>query len=201
MLKNFRKIFTKIKTKDILENNLSHCEDEIHKNIGINDTEPFINEEDEDIKLDDVKDTATHNIVRTRLNAYVIKNKEEDFRLMDYDMDTGEVLWIEGKLFNNLRGLERVRWSPSSGSATVYYGYISMEDSGDKLVSSVYIMNIIKDMIKKDSLGDIVYNIKNDTITINYKNPSTTNSLKYFIYMVFLQWLRWKCYLIKMAYL
>ena len=137
MLKNFRKIFTKIKTKDILENNLSHCEDEIHKNIGINDTEPFINEEDEDIKLDDVKDTATHNIVRTRLNAYVIKNKEEDFRLMDYDMDTGEVLWIEGKLFNNLRGLERVRWSPSSGSATVYYGYISMEDSGDKLVSSV----------------------------------------------------------------
>ena len=33
MLKNFRKIFTKIKTKDILENNLSHCEDEIHKNI------------------------------------------------------------------------------------------------------------------------------------------------------------------------
>ena len=51
MLKNFRKTFTKIKTKDILENNLSHCEDEIHKNIGINDTEPFINEEDEDIKL------------------------------------------------------------------------------------------------------------------------------------------------------
>ena len=94
MLKNFRKIFTKIKTKDILENNLSHCEDEIHKNIGINDTEPFINEEDEDIKLDDVKETATRNIVRTRLNAYVIKNKEEDFRLMDYDMDTGEVVWI-----------------------------------------------------------------------------------------------------------
>ena len=147
MLKNFRKIFTKIKTKDILENNLSHCEDEIHKNIGINDTEPFINEEDEDIKLDDVKETATRNIVRTRLNAYVIKNKEEDFRLMDYDMDTGEVVWIEGKLFNNLRGLQRVRWSPSSGSATVYYGYISVEDSGDKLVSSVYIMNIIKDKL------------------------------------------------------
>ena len=180
MLKNFRKIFTKIKTKDILENNLSHCEDEIHKNIGINDTEPFINEEDEDIKLDDVKETATRNIVRTRLNAYVIKNKEEDFRLMDYDMDTGEVVWIEGKLFNNLRGLQRVRWSPSSGSATVYYGYISVEDSGDKLVSSVYIMNIIKDMIKKDSLGDIVYNIKNDTITINYKNPSETQKPKVF---------------------
>lgn len=180
MLKNFRKIFTKIKTKDILENNLSHCEDEIHKNIGINDTEPFINEEDEDIKLDDVKETATRNIVRTRLNAYVIKNKEEDFRLMDYDMDTGEVVWIEGKLFNNLRGLQKVRWSPSSGSATVYYGYISVEDSGDKLVSSVYIMNIIKDMIKKDSLGDIFYNIKNDTITINYKNHSETQKPKVF---------------------
>ena len=35
MLKNFRKIFTKIKTKDILENNLSLCEDEIYINIGI----------------------------------------------------------------------------------------------------------------------------------------------------------------------
>ena len=127
-----------------------------------------------------MKETATRNIVRTRLNAYVIKNKEEDFRLMDYDMDTGEVVWIEGKLFNNLRGLQRVRWSPSSGSATVYYGYISVEDSGDKLVSSVYIMNIIKDMIKKDSLGDIVYNIKNDTITINYKNPFETQKPKVF---------------------
>ena len=55
-----------------------------------------------------------------------------------------------------------------------------MEDSGDKLVSSVYIMNIIKDMIKKDSLGDIVYNIKNDTITINYKNPFETQKPKVF---------------------
>ena len=55
-----------------------------------------------------------------------------------------------------------------------------MEDSGDKLVSSVYIMNIIKDMIKKDSLGDIVYNIKNDTITINYKNPSEPQKPKVF---------------------
>ena len=169
MLKNFRKIFTKIKTKDAVDNDLYHSQNEVAKNIEVNDIEPFINGEHEDIKLDDIKETVTHNIVRTRLNAYVIKNKEEDFRLMDYDMDTGEVVWIEGKLFNNLRGLQRVRWSPSSGSATVYYGYISVEDSGDKLVSSVYIMNIIKDMIKKDSLGDIVYNIKNDTITINYK--------------------------------
>ena len=149
MLKNFRKIFTKIKTKDAVDNDLYHSQNEVAKNIEVNDIEPFINGEHEDIKLDDIKETVTHNIVRTRLNAYVIKNKEEDFRLMDYDMDTGEVVWIEGKLFNNLRGLQRVRWSPSSGSATVYYGYISVEDSGDKLVSSVYILNIIKDMIKK----------------------------------------------------
>lgn len=180
MLKNFRKIFTKIKTKDAVDNDLYHSQNEVAKNIEVNDIEPFINGEHEDIKLDDIKETVTHNIVRTRLNAYVIKNKEEDFRLMDYDMDTGEVVWIEGKLFNNLRGLQRVRWSPSSGSATVYYGYISVEDSGDKLVSSVYIMNIIKDMIKKDSLGDIVYNIKNDNITINYKNPSETLKPKVF---------------------
>ena len=122
MLKNFRKIFTKIKTKDAVDNDLYHSQNEVAKNIEVNDIEPFINGEHEDIKLDDIKETVTHNIVRTRLNAYVIKNKEEDFRLMDYNVDTGEVVWIEGKLFNNLRGLKRVRWSPSSGSATVYYG-------------------------------------------------------------------------------
>ena len=55
-----------------------------------------------------------------------------------------------------------------------------MEENGEKLVSSVYIMNIIKEMLKKDSLGDIVYNIKNGTITINYKNNSTTNKPKVF---------------------
>ena len=41
-------------------------------------------------------------------------------------------------------------------------------------------MNKIKEMLKKDSLGDIVYNIKNGTITINYKNNSTTNKPKVF---------------------
>lgn len=180
MLKNLREIFNKIKIKDTVENGMVDCQYEGFKDRELNERKSFANEESEENELDDVKDIATHNIVRTRLNAYVIKNKEEDFRLMDYDMDTGEVLWIEGKLFNNLRGLERVRWSPSSGSAIVYYGYISIEEDGDKLVSSVYIMNIIKDMIKKESLGDIVYNIKNDTITINYKNPSITNKPKVF---------------------
>ena len=44
MLKNFRKIFTKIKTKDAVDNDLYHSQNEVAKNIEVNDIEPFINE-------------------------------------------------------------------------------------------------------------------------------------------------------------
>lgn len=182
MLKNLRKIFTKVKAEKTIDNsNIHNLQDDIKETEVFADKREAMPKEDgEAISANSDKEVSNHNIVRTRLNAYVVKNKEEDFRLMDYNMDTGEVVWIEGKLFNNLRGLKRVRWSPTSSSSTVYYGYISKEQNGEKLVSSVYIMNIIQDMIKNNSLGEIVYNIKDGTITINHKDNSIIDNAKVF---------------------
>ena len=180
MFNNLRKIFKREKTKQISEESLETVQEKdfyLDKNSANN----MIN--DKEIEEND-EENIERNIVRTRLNAYVIKNKEEDFRMMEYDINSGEVLWIEGKLFNNLRGLDRVRWSPNAGSATVFYGYISEEDSGDKLVSSVYIMRTIDKLRKKDQLREIVYNIKNSTVTIYTKNKSEDKPKVFYLYSV-----------------
>ena len=183
MLRNIRKLFSKRKTadsskKDSLENTDKNPIDDIALNqqgIISSEEEAAITQQDEEQKQE---------IIRTRLNAYVIKNDEEDFRMIDYDMNSGEVLWIEGKLFNNLRGLDRVRWSPSAGSATVFYGYISEEEDGDKLVSSVYIINAIKKLIKKDNLASVVYNMNKKTINIKVKDEFMDKERTIFTYSV-----------------
>lgn len=180
MFNNLRKIFKMRKTKPLSEESLDIVQE---KDVYLdnNSANNMIN--NKEIEEND-DENIERNIVRTRLNAYVIKNKEEDFRMMEYDINSGEVLWIEGKLFNNLRGLDRVRWSPNAGSATVFYGYISEEDSGDKLVSSVYIMRTIDKLRKKDQLREIVYNIKNSTVTIYTKNKSEDKPKVFYLYSV-----------------
>ena len=180
MLKTIRRIFNKQKekTKEI------KVLDKVNNDNKILEDSTFLENNSGNTIKEETVVKVKRNIVRTRMNAYVIKNKEEDFRLIDYDVDSGEVIWIEGKLFNDFRNLERVRWSLSSGSATVFYGYVSEEKDKDKIVSYVYLMNAIEDICKNNNLEDIVYDIKERCIYIQVKDEKKNISMKFRFFSV-----------------
>lgn len=147
------------------------ADDNSQENINVPETTEPINVEE-----------AKKNIIRTRLYAYVIKNQDETFKFADYDVDSGEIVWIEGKLFYDFTGLERVRWSLSPGSPEVFYGYIA--ENINALVSSVYVMNQVKRLEKADNFDGVDYEVKTRRIILKTKDKIEKNFITVKAYSV-----------------
>ena len=110
-----------------------------------------------------------------RIQGYSNVSKDLEFTGGFYDLNSGKIEKIQGKIFSNLSEFERITWALSETSSDIIYGYLCEETK--ELISSLYILNELNRLKTLELLDDVTYDIKTRRIIINKDSSNNVNTI------------------------